>query len=171
MHSTCTLYYWYICTMNSSGPLLSLVSIEDRLFFPKFSPERDLFHTHTRDTLFSGSDRRGDHNSKSVQVVIMSMRLGSRRALSGLDDMNNTSMSHIPEDTTLDGGFRHGRSSSSRFSRPLQDMNHHSYPKLYRKTSNTKRSHPNLRMSIVDPTEDGVIEPTAKDKYAKVRCA
>lgn len=97
------------------------------------------------------------------------MRMGSRRALGGLDDMNNTSMSHIPEDTTFNGGFRQGRSSSTRVSRPLQDMNH-SHPQLYRKTSNTKRSHPNLRMSIVDPTEDGVVEPTVKDKYAKVRC-
>ena len=77
--------------------------------------------------------------------------------------MMNSSMSHIPEETPMDVGFRRSFGPSIRFSRP-QDM-HRSPLQLYRKNSD-----PNIRMSVVDPSEDGATEPSGKDKYAKVRC-
>ena len=100
----------------------------------------------------------------------MSFRLHSRRSVGGHDDLNNSSMSHIPEDTTLDGGLRRSFSSSMRFSRP--QGTHRSQPQLYRKNSNgnANNSRSNMRMSVVDASEDGTTEPRAKDKYAQVRC-
>jgi hypothetical protein len=101
----------------------------------------------------------------------MSFRLHSRRSVGGHDDRNNSSMSHIPEDTTLDGGLRRSFSSSLRFSRPQGTHRSHP-PQLYRKNSNgsaNNSNHSNILMSVVDASDDGATEPRGKDKYAQVR--
>jgi hypothetical protein len=77
-------------------------------------------------------------------------------------------MSHIPEGTQVDVGFRRSLGPSLRFLRP-QDM-HRSPPQLYRKNSNANSNDPNIPMSVVDPSEDGATEPCGKDKYAMVSC-